>query len=472
MVDLAMTIGFSRCSKTSSLLSPGCSSSVICQGLEDFGLSQFGGKISRKRASYACNRRTPGGSKQTGVISCSCRNPFSGSSDYHLFSTTKRNLQTKVQVAADYSDSKSDPVKYQGELGYHPLEALNDCEDIEKGELKLKDAEIARTIVEVNNKATLMFTSTADVDLQDSIFWPDLQYVTDEYGDIYLEVHDDEDVLQSLSISNSPMLVFIGLDDIRRFNGHETPMHGISNDFDFEEISDSDTEIEEDYEEDWISFLEEESLGDWAKLETMHSVHPIYFSRKLAEVVSTDYSEKMDRPLQGLAILGLIRPAFMEEQSHVRKFLCDENSDDEQLEESIVDKISESEPQAMTSLTDGTVWAHGLENDEGYEMESLLYKLEIVDIQLLSHYGNQSLVNLHDFQQAEPDILAHSASTIMARINAGGKKAKTALKSLCKRTRGIQVEEATLIGVDSLGIDVRICSGIELQTLRFAFNCR
>lgn len=480
MVCLPMSIGLSCSSKISSLLSPGGSLAVLCQGLEDFGWSQFGCQISQKRACYAGNRRTLGGSKPTSCISCGCRNPFFGSSGYNLFATPKRGLRTKVQVAADYSDSKSDSLKLQRELGYHPLEALNDYENVEKGELKLKDVEIARTVLEVNHKATLMFSNTTDGELQDSKFCPEVDYVTDEHGEIYLEVDDDQDVLQSLSIGSIPVIVFIGLDDLQPFNGLETTMHRINNEYDIEAISDSDTEIEDDFDdfyEDWISFLEEESdfsesLGDWANLETMRYIHPIYFSRKMAEVVSTNDLEKMDRPLQGLAIMGRIRPTLMEEQAQVRKFLFDEQSDDEDLEESVVDEDSDSKLEITESLTDGTVWENGAGKDEDYEIESSVYKLEIVEIQLLSHYGNQSVVSLQDFQQAEPDILAHSASTIISRINCAGKGTKKALKSLCRRIKGIQVEEATLVGVDSLGIDVRTCSGIELRTLRFAFKCQ
>lgn len=44
--------------------------------------------------------------------------------------------------------------------------------------------------------------------------------------------------------------------------------------------------------QDWVSILDEEdqdedsdeSLGDWAKLETMRSSHPMYFAKKLSEV--------------------------------------------------------------------------------------------------------------------------------------------------------------------------------------------
>ena len=34
------------------------------------------------------------------------------------------------------------------------------------------------------------------------------------------------------------------------------------------------------------------------------------------------------------------------------------------------------------------------------------------------------------------------------------------------------LQEAALIGVDSLGFDVKVCSGTQVQTLRFAFNTR
>ena len=33
-------------------------------------------------------------------------------------------------------------------------------------------------------------------------------------------------------------------------------------------------------------------------------------------------------------------------------------------------------------------------------------------------------------------------------------------------------QEAVIIGVDSLGFDMRICSGTQVQTLRFGFDAR
>lgn len=464
---------------SSSVLPP-----VVCQGKEEFGWSQFRRQFSWKRVCCHVSRSTLGGSSHSGDHGAT-RNPFSQSPDRRIFSARKKLLQTKVQAAADYSDSMSDPLKYKGGLGYHPLEALDDSENNQKGELTLTDAEIARTVVEVNSNATLMFSGMVDNELHENIFWPDLQYVTDEYGDIYFQVNDEDDVLQTLSTSNSPVHVLIGLDNIQYVREQDATVSGNSSDF--------DSDVQDDYEESWIGIAEEEdsdvsddsdSLGDWAGLETMRSGHPIEFSRKLAEVVSTDYAGKMDCPSKGLAILGLIRSAFLEEQSSVHKLLYDEkfpgtdlidlngSSKDEQIEEIAIDDDSESESQHQTSLTDVHASAHGSDNDEGSEMGTSLYKLEILHIQLVSFYGNQSVVSLRDFQQAEPDILAHSSSTIIARINSYGKKTKTALKSLSRKIKGIEVEEATIIGVDSLGIDVRVCSGTQVQTLRFAFSCQ
>lgn len=56
----------------------------------------------------------------------------------------------------------------------------------------------------------------------------------------------------------------------------------------------------------------------------------------------------------------------------------------------------------------------------------------------------QSYVEIDDFRRAQPDAIAHSASKIICRLKAGGEKTTQALKSLCWRCKGIQVEVATL----------------------------
>lgn len=53
---------------------------------------------------------------------------------------------------------------------------------------------------------------------------------------------------------------------------------------------------------------------------------------------------------------------------------------------------------------------------------------------------SQTWVELEDFRRARPDAIAHSAAKIMARVKAGGEKTTQALKSLCWRCKGIQVE--------------------------------
>ncbi|THU50194.1 hypothetical protein C4D60_Mb06t17540 [Musa balbisiana] len=78
-------------------------------------------------------------------------------------------------------------------------------------------------------------------------------------------------------------------------------------------------------------------------------------------------------------------------------------------------------------------------------------------------------VKIQDFQEARPDVLAHSATNIISHLKSGGEKVSQALKMLCMRQKGIHVEEAVVIGVDSLGFDLRVCSGRQVQTLRFSF---
>ena len=79
-------------------------------------------------------------------------------------------------------------------------------------------------------------------------------------------------------------------------------------------------------------------------------------------------------------------------------------------------------------------------------------------------------MELDDFSQAKPDAIAHSAANIISRLKAVGENTTQALRSLCWRCKGIQVEEVALIGVDSLGFDLRVCSGAQVQTLRFSFK--
>lgn len=52
----------------------------------------------------------------------------------------------------------------------------------------------------------------------------------------------------------------------------------------------------------------------------------------------------------------------------------------------------------------------------------------------------QTFVEIEDFRRARPDAIAHSAVKILSRLKTSGEKTIQALKSLCWRCKGIQVE--------------------------------
>lgn len=519
---------------SSSAMLSGCNLPLHCQSChtEDFGRCQLAGW---RRVAYEGHRTTLGGSKETTGL-CAIRfdtgNHSFGSSDGSAFSKTKTLRQSKVQVAADYSDSMSGAFEYQGELGYHPLEEVSECEKPAGGDLRLTDAEIARTTVEANHSAIVLFSGMVHREPHKDISRIELQYIIDDYGDIYIELDNNENILRNPRASN-PVNVFIGLDvdDIDRYGEKKITAAEDHNTINTEDIGDTDKK--DDYEEERNSISGGEdssisgSLRDWEKLDTVNTVHPINFAKKIAKVVSTDYLEKMDRPSNGLAIIGLLRPAYVEEESYLRKYLyspyyssADDNyTDEDELSSgsgepsSLYDAVRDSRPaenpsvvelENMSDSRDLDVTDSSLSNDELFtessipqdndpdlvsmmlpedgvpwelgsedsDMNSSIYKLEILNIQLVSVYGNQTIVSLEDFQHAEPDILVYSATEIIDRVDNGGGKTKRALRSLCWKKKGLHVEEAILIGVDSLGVDIRVHCGAEVHTVRIAFNCR
>lgn len=99
----------------------------------------------------------------------------------------------------------------------------------------------------------------------------------------------------------------------------------------------------------------------------------------------------------------------------------------------------------------------------------MIYKLEIMTIELFSMYGKQVMllqniilpdflgalwplkflifhgllqlmIDPQDFQDSEPDILATSASAIIERIKENSDQCAVALRSLCRRKKSITVE--------------------------------
>ncbi|KAL5727173.1 hypothetical protein ACHQM5_000397 [Ranunculus cassubicifolius] len=413
------------------------------------------------------------------------------------FATRRNSRRTRIRCTGS-GEAPPDP---DPPSSYHPFEGIGDpssSTSMDSGEEpRPAPAELARTLIEVNSKATLMFSGLIDDQLPDSIFWPDLPYLTDEHGNIYFEVKDDEDILQSLTGDNNFVQVIIGLDTMEMLNEMELGPSDI--DYGFEDImedsSDDDDEDDidenEDYENDWVEVLDDEddgmdsdgTLGDWAKLGTMRSSHPMYFAKKLSEAASDDpMLNCMDQPPPGLCIQGPLQPAFIEESSVIRKHMSvrhprnDDTSDPKKVSDNPEDRgINGHDPNSdiTSSSQNGSVWGDDTDKDESSSRTgSSFYKLEMIKIQLISPHGNQILVDVDDFQKAQPDAIAHSATKIMSRLVDGGEKFIHALKSLCWRLKGIQVEEVILLGIDSLGFDLRVCSGKQVQNLRFAFAAK
>lgn len=407
-------------------------------------------------------------------------------------------MKGRVRASAE---EQAGPLKQNAKpQRYHPSEDIGEGEVIEIGEARLTPAETTRTIIEVNSKALLMFSGLISDEVHENIFWPDLPYVTDEHGNIYFQVKNDEDILQTLTAEDTLVQVIIGLDTREMLSEMEL-LSRSEVDFGIEDVDDEDSDVDDDedddedendenvnYEEDWVAILDseedqedsDESPGDWAKLETMRSSHPIYFAKKLAEFVGDDPVDYMEQPPAGLAIQGLLRPAFVEEHSVIHKHISDHKPSSNEPNQ--VGKVAEDKQEDLgiinghrhnlESSRDKSDWPEELEKGESLENGISFYKLDIIKIQLISAHGHQNFVELEDFRKAKPDAIAHSAAKIISRLKAGEEKTTHALKSFCWRCKGIQAEEVALIGVDSLGFDLRVCSGTQVQTLRFAFNKR
>ncbi|XP_017430952.1 uncharacterized protein At3g49140 isoform X3 [Vigna angularis] len=300
-------------------------------------------------------------------------------------STGHDQCLSKVNVAADYSDSIPDSSDHMDGQGYHPLEELKGSEDVKPA--RLSPPEMAKTTVEN---------------------------------------------------------VFIGMDIPIYDNNRRT-----ANEYDIFNNGKDDELFTFDNEDDVVEVSEMEEFNisvNWGHPDSTNSFHPIYFSKCLTKAVNNlEYIKRMNHPTNGVSIIGFLRPIYDEERSYLRW---------------------------MYHTEDGAVYISGLRDsysnsiDDQGNGNSTLYGLEILKIKLYSMYGNQSEISVLEFQDAEPDILAHSSSEILERFN---RFCDDDLKALCKK-KGLDAEGAYLVGVDSLGMDVRVFSGVEVKTHRFPFK--
>ncbi|XP_057995440.1 uncharacterized protein At3g49140 isoform X2 [Hevea brasiliensis] len=350
-------------------------------------------------------------------------------------------LKNRIRASSEHLGSASGPSKPKdGRQRYHPFEEIAESASENNGDAMLTPQETARTIVE---QTIIGFDAMEMISEMELVGSSEIDFGIEEIEEEDGDVEDDED----------------------------------------EDEDDGD----EDYDGDLVAVIEDEdeeddsdeALGDWAKLETMRSSHPMYFAKKIAQVALDDPIDWMEQPPAGLAIQGLIRPAFIEEHPDIQRHMSGNQSRHADINE--VGKNLDDRPDLgginghkhePGSSEDNSNWAEESEKDHIPRNGTSFYKMEMIKIQLISAHGHHTVVEVEDFREAQPDAIAHSAGKILSRLKAGGEKISQALKSLCWKCKGIQVEEAALIGVDSLGFDLRVCSGTQIQTLRFAFNSR
>ncbi|KAF1864165.1 hypothetical protein Lal_00048730 [Lupinus albus] len=371
------------------------------------------------------------------------KSPFFGSSHLLWLSVGHDMSISKVCVAADYSDSVPDSSSYISKQGYHPLEELKDSDDVRP--TRLSSAEIAKTTVEGNRNALLVFPGTVHCEPHEQISWAEFPYLIDDFGDIYFEIFDDANILQDPG-ANNLVNAFIGMDipvyDNRTGGEYDNLNSGNNDEFPLDEY--------------YLEVLESDDSnipGSWQLPDTSSLVHPIYFSKCLTKVVDMDCDKRVNHPSNGVSILGYLRPAYADEELYVRMVYPIEDGD-----------------RYSSDSKDGDGVRSNRISDQRYP-GLILYRLEIVKIKLYSIYGCQACIskpeiNFQEFQDAEPDILVHSALAILEDFK---DDCDDALKALCKK-KGLDVEGACLIGVDSLGMDVRVFSGAEVKTHRFPFK--
>ncbi|CAI0402991.1 unnamed protein product [Linum tenue] len=410
-------------------------------------------------------------------------------------------LKSTIRASQGQLASGSDPSEQNDKVQYHPFEEIVDSASKGSGDVRLTAEETCRTIVEVNSKANVMLTNLVNEEIHENIMWPDMPYVTDEYGNVYFQVKNDEDILKTLTSKNNYVQAIIGFDTEDMISEMELLNNsGI----DFEGIDDEDSDAEEeddddDYDEEIVAVLEDDDDvdgdddsddEDW---EDEDSSHPMYFAKRLTQIASDDPVDWMKQPPTGLAIQGILRPAFDEEHTDIQRHMsgnkfCNDKEDQvgKEKAESKRNDLAAINGQESEPAPSEDVPGRAEKDGTGPATGTSFYKLEPIKIQLISADGHQVCSYVHimqimspstsvepdDFRNAKPDVIAHSSAKIISRLKDGGEKVTEALISLCWRCKGIQVEEATLIGVDSLGFDLRVCSGTQVQTLRFAFNSR
>ncbi|KAL2577659.1 hypothetical protein AAZV13_16G149100 [Glycine max] len=325
---------------------------------------------------------------------------------------TRRNklVKNRIRASSEHLGSAQDPLKKNEKPSYHPFEEVAVSTSENSEDATLTAAETSRTIIEQVIVGINSMEMISEMDLSGP-----------SEIDFGIEEIDDEDT-----------------EDVDDNNEDE----------------DKDEDENEDYDSEWVAVFsdddeqedDDETLADWAKLETMRSSHPVYFAKKLAEIASDDPVDWMEQPPACVAIQGVIRPAFVDEHSTIQKHLSANQSSDTDKSKSIESKgenIGVINGHVLNSESSGDNAAQQVENNGNSVIpfsETSFYKLVMIKIQVFSAQGQPTAIELEDYMNAQPDVIAHSASKIISRLKADGEETLEALKSLCWRCKGIQVE--------------------------------
>jgi heme iron utilization protein len=94
------------------------------------------------------------------------------------------------------------------------------------------------------------------------------------------------------------------------------------------------------------------------------------------------------------------------------------------------------------------------------------YRIELIDVYYVGGFGVMGWVAATEYEQAQPDPLADSASRIIQHMNADHREA---MVLLAKEFAGVEAEDATMTAVDRLGFQARLKTAEGLRGVRIAF---
>lgn len=94
------------------------------------------------------------------------------------------------------------------------------------------------------------------------------------------------------------------------------------------------------------------------------------------------------------------------------------------------------------------------------------YRMDVLDVYYVGGFGVMGWVVASEYDHAQPDPLADSASAIIEHMNADH---KDAMILLARTSAGIHAEEATMTAVDRLGFHLRLKTADGMKGTRMGF---